>query len=211
VTRNKNKLKPPKRGLMETRSKTRLGRAPLPQRVCYMNLEQWIPIKDLRNLVYRNLTEHDRALVKLAHDSRASPMKLYSDRWFQIKCAAEGYLSLLKHLGSAVMFSEDRLANAAAYHGHIHVLEWFKANGGDMSHAVFEAAVRGNLQTVQWFHDNCFEWSYFDCFYVARQGHLNIIQWAVNNKCDIDIESCIRAAKRYPEVVAYLESLRADA
>ncbi|KAI8925549.1 hypothetical protein BC831DRAFT_460426, partial [Entophlyctis helioformis] len=64
------------------------------------------------------------------------------------------------HLGAWLhkhdYYVTSRACDAAAENGHLHIMEWFHANGldGFTSDAMDDAAAGGHLDVVKWFHAN---------------------------------------------------------
>jgi hypothetical protein len=71
----------------------------------------------------------------------------------------------------------------AAKNGHLHILQWARANGCD--------------------------WDAGTCWLAADNGQLHILQWARANGCDWDAEDCADSARRsgYSAVADWINSV----
>ncbi len=56
------------------------------------------------------------------------------------------------------------------------------------------AAKHGHLEVLQWARNNRCSWNEWICEIAARHGHLEVLQWARNNGCPWDEWTCARAA-----------------
>ena len=60
---------------------------------------------------------------------------------------------------------------AAAHSGHLHVLQWARANGCDWNLDTCRAAARGgHLALLQWSRANGCPWGQVNCLEVAPEG-----------------------------------------
>jgi hypothetical protein len=162
-----------------------------------LNLHLYLPIKDVRKLIYAKLDEWDRALVKAAHGFGSTDVQsIYRDVEFQQNCAFKGYLSLLQHIGDKISVNPGICA-AAAKGGNLHVLQWARKNGCPWDNRTCSyAAGGGYLHVVQWARENVCPWDEATCEYAAVSGHLNVLQWARENGCPWDKWTCSGAALR---------------
>jgi hypothetical protein len=136
-----------------------------------LRLKQHIPVRDLRILVFEKLTNYDRQITRVAHGHTAYTLRLlYNTKEFQKDCAEHGYLSLLKRCSSGVYV--NTVAKAAAFNGHLHVLQWIKESGAQFA----PITARGCCLHRR---DGC---GCFECSSIwrgaAMRGHLHVVKWA---------------------------------
>ena len=55
-------------------------------------------------------------------------------------------------------------------------------------------AFGGHLELLQWARKNGCEMDRSVCAYAAKNGHLEVLQWARNNGCEWDTRTCAYAA-----------------
>ena len=56
------------------------------------------------------------------------------------------------------------------------------------------AAKNGNLEVLQWARQNGCKWGPNTCVYAAENGHLEVLQWARQNGCEWNSDTCAYAA-----------------
>jgi len=94
----------------------------------------------------------------------------------------------------------------AAQGGHVHVLEWFEAQGWSCDESVCtNAAQYGHLDVLQWARARGCPWNNNVYKAAVRGGHLHIIQWAHQHGCLLprskrDFRECCREAAFYGHV-----------
>ncbi len=79
--------------------------------------------------------------------------------------------------------------------GNIEILSYGLSNDYKLSpYDGAQAALRGHLSTVKWFHENGCGWSYYYCRYSALNGHLSVLKWVHENGAPWDEGTCFDAA-----------------
>lgn len=194
------------------------------KRVSWLNLHEWIAIKDLRKYIYSWLTSFDKMMVLVAH----CPKKLTSvqHEYLIPYCAQHGYLELAKWAQDNHFFWNHAAILRRAIGGNrIAVLEWVCQEKGAAANAVAcrYAAESGRLELLKWMYANefdmvgdlwsaaamgghvhVFEWLLEIKFYrvlkvghistAARNGHLAAVVWLREHGCPWNEEVCIMAA-----------------
>jgi hypothetical protein len=70
------------------------------------------------------------------------------------------------------------------------------------------AALRGHIVVLQWAHDNGCPWDEETCGQAAYFGHSDILQWARANGCPWNANAILAALNRfrnYPEISTWIE------
>lgn len=176
-----------------------------------LDLDRFIPIRDVRKLMWRYLTALDRELVRCAH---AGGRRLVMNQERSELCALYGYLKLAKQsfdfqfgyrticaaaAGGHVPFirwlqqagcSDVRaecVAIAAAANGHVHVLKWLEGGrecwGPDVCKV---AAMHAQLDALKYLRSLGCTWNANVCHWAAHNGDLELLQWAVANQCPLN-------------------------
>jgi hypothetical protein len=57
------------------------------------------------------------------------------------------------------------------------------------------AAQNGHLHILQWARANECDWDGETCAMAAQNGHLHILQWAIANGCDWNVQECAYHAR----------------
>lgn len=90
------------------------------------------------------------------------------------------------------------VCSLAAWHGHLHVLQWAHAEGCEMDASVCSSAADGgHLELLRW---ACAQGCVPDsraCFFAAEMGHLAVLQWLRHQGCPWDRAKCLRACRHY--------------
>ena len=68
------------------------------------------------------------------------------------------------------------------------------AEGGTVDAIVRGAARVGNLAVVQWAHEQGCTWDEETCWLAAKGGHVDVLQWAREHGCPWDLKACCRIA-----------------
>ena len=68
------------------------------------------------------------------------------------------------------------------------------------------AAKYGQLNILKWARENDCEWNSLTCIYAAENGHLETLKWARENGCEWNKRNCLYGAKKYPNVINWIES-----
>jgi hypothetical protein len=91
---------------------------------------------------------------------------------------------------------ENFIIFGAAYEGNIELLEWVHENGCRSNYLIYHYAIdNGQLETIKWAHKKGYIWGNFICARAAKGGYLEIIKWLRENGCKWDHYTCQRAAK----------------
>ena len=117
-------------------------------------LNRLMPEKDLRGIIWNELTLHDWEIIQCAHDDARKP---------QLTVESSKY---------------------HAEQGHLEVIQWFRANGCHWNIWLCTSAARyGHLEVLQWARANGCPWDRWTCFYAEAKGHLKVLEWARANGC----------------------------
>ena len=78
------------------------------------------------------------------------------------------------------------MAWAAAFHGHLELVQWLCGEGGfAMDEWVMGmAAGSGNLELVRWLRGEGCPWDFMTCFNAVDKGHVEVLRWARANGCE---------------------------
>ena len=79
------------------------------------------------------------------------------------------------------------MAEAAALHGHLELVQWLCGEGGFAMDEwmLMQAARGGNLELVQWLRGAGCPW-YNACYWAVNNGHVEVLRWARENGCPWD-------------------------
>lgn len=137
---------------------------------CYLHLNRWIPIKDVRKLIWGYLSEVDKLVVRVAHDSKTLPSEYAYSTYVSEYCALFGYLSLLK---------------------------WARANALFISglEVCLEAAKRGDFEMIKWLKEQDYRCDERTSYYAARFNHFTLLKWLSFNKCPFDCQTFVGAVE----------------
>jgi len=203
---------------METRGakRPRVERARIP-----LDLDRFIPLRDVRKLVWRYLTPHDREMIRCAQNSWHAP---FFPVHFMEHCAAKGYAALLQFgcrhglkLSCDVMWHAAKagrtdliellclhyadwrslhVCSGAAIGGHLPLLQWARAKGCPWNFQTpANAAFNGHMHVLQWIHsEGCERSEPWICASAAQNGHLDVLKWLRANGYPWDEDTCSRAA-----------------
>jgi hypothetical protein len=130
--------------------------------------------------------------------------------WHNNACVAAAYAGHVRVLDWAVangcLALDETLFAAAAAGGNVETLEWAAAHRcpWDMD-ACTLAAREGELRSLKWLRARGCPWNTMVCVYAAARGDLEMLKWARENGCDWD-ENTFRAAfyEGGPGVVAWV-------
>lgn len=111
-----------------------------------LRLDRWIPVRDVRRLIWCRLNAHDRELVRCAHNSKHAPH--FADRtgayhyW-----TSRGYIDLLEWMPMCYEWLHMACSIVAAQHNQVAVLEWLHNGNYCIDETSTLAAVqRGRLE-----------------------------------------------------------------
>jgi len=103
-------------------------------------------------------------------------------------------VSLLDWSKRDLPWNEETCA-AAAEGGHLHIIQWARANGCPWDRWTCAwAADNGHFEVLQWARENGCPCDTRPCSRAAQKGHLDILQWARENGCPWDESTCACAA-----------------
>jgi len=146
--------------------------------VSWLGLHRWIPQRDVRKLIYRMCTIHERLVVEHAHGVKHRAPRAS----FLYHAACHGYLDLIKWAQCAGRMIGVDFGEQAAAHGHLHVLKHAIATRVTLktNHFVqYAAAVGGRLHILQWLHSEKVPLACSLGTWAAGHGHLHVLQWVV--------------------------------
>ena len=138
-----------------------------PVTVSLLGLHRYIPIKDVKRLIFAYLTPLDVRIALLAHN-RSQEARVNQDR---------------------------RLCGEIAAEGHVELLEWARLRGcrwGEWT--CRQAAEGGHLPLLRWLREQCCPWDMWTICGAARAGRREVVQWACDNGCPQDWQALISAA-----------------
>lgn len=82
----------------------------------------------------------------------------------------------MKWLAKGVILS-PQVGERAARNGHLHVLEWLRANGNSLSFVPNGAASGGHLKILDWTRVHSIPFNASICIDAANQGQLDALKW----------------------------------
>jgi hypothetical protein len=158
-----------------------------------LGLERLVPIRDVRRLIWKYLTPHDREVARCAMNSCRVPQL---ETGFAEYCAKRGFLRLLEWgFGSKHVSLEQWACRAAAEGGQLAVLQWLREMGCPWdAYTCHFAALYGHLDVLKWARANGCGWGVLTCTYAAIGGHLAVLQWARAAGCHWNSLTCSEAA-----------------
>ena len=179
-----------------------------------LNLELWIPQKDVRKLIFGLLDRLDGEMVMRAHGS--TRLNLRRCNWVCLEASKHGYLSLLEwlehigtplsqacidfaiirgHLETFCWLQSKNIGNTlramtlAITNGHIHIVQYLISCGYHVQFSGLSLAIqRGHLKMVRWLHDEQFfsPPTIWAMEVAARHDQLEIIKWLQSVGCEWD-------------------------
>ena len=85
---------------------------------------------------------------------------------------------------------EDDLYYQASKNGNLHILEWLiNQEYSYNNNACIGAAEGGNLEVLKFLRNYYFPWNENVAIYAIYNNHFELLKWALNNGCEISIES----------------------
>ena len=102
---------------------------------------------------------------------------------FAVALAEAGYLNLLKWAHSqGFYFFHQKVCNAAARAGHLHILQYFDDLGKKyfrINHTTFGAAAStAQMEILEWLRSKDYRFKVFTLRDAALAGHLGVLEWA---------------------------------
>lgn len=169
-------------------------------KVAWLNLHLWIPIKDVRKIIYKHFNKYDRMMIKMAHTH--FNYSLCHDEFYE-HCAMHGYIKLyyywaVNNSHHDFMYDEYLSSYALAYNiQDINIpYTWLKNKEGNIQfrhHICTMAAGYGDMKVLQWAHKHGCPWSVWTCEWAAAKGHLKILKSLREQHCPWDKWICYRA------------------
>ena len=106
----------------------------------------------------------------------------------------------------------ETLYDFASKNGRIDIFEWMKEKEIEpQPHDITytnNAAEHGHLETVQWLVQNGYKWDIWTCASAALNGHLDILKWLIYNGCPYNKEYILICAQyngHYHDVIKLLD------
>jgi hypothetical protein len=152
--------------------------------VAPLRMERFIPIRDVRKLVWRYLTPIDREVARCAMNIARQP-HLPSNA--DMVLASGNRFALLKWGHEHGMPLTERACAMAASRGDMSMLQWLRAKGCPWDESACAwAAMRDKLRTLQWLRANLCPWDPDDvAMQAAWRGYTRILEW-LRDKADTD-------------------------
>lgn len=145
--------------------------------VSLLGLEDWVPIRDVRNLIWDQLNPIDKLMVWSAHG-----IHTYLERelyWFRIELVKYGYLELLLWHTDG----EKDIVTKSIYLGeatHLHMIKWIAENDPDHFDTITItefAAFQGNLDILKYIKSLGLPFNEDTVVWGAKGGHIEIVKW----------------------------------
>jgi len=154
-----------------------------------LNLGRSLPIRDVRKLIWSYLDGNDFEVVKCAQNSKRVPVLDMKE------CIRKGHLDLLVY-ASRWNIIPDQICQLSAYHGHLEMLQWARANGcrWDAWTCIY-ASQNNHLEVLKWARENGCAWTSWICKFAAKNGNLEMLKWARANGCHWNKMTCEAALR----------------
>lgn len=130
------------------------------------------------NLLDWVLQEEEKETPTQKHDKTLDRVIL---RRIVNEAAVSGYMDLIQRIDDSIRrnSTSDKnrdyifasICNKAAANGHLNILKWARS------------------------HEQKFPWSSLTCALAAMNGNMDILEYAISNKCPYDVSLCVSAAK----------------
>eukprot|EP00594_Rhizosolenia_setigera_P006674 CAMPEP_0178952780 /NCGR_PEP_ID=MMETSP0789-20121207/8043_1 /TAXON_ID=3005 /ORGANISM="Rhizosolenia setigera, Strain CCMP 1694" /LENGTH=305 /DNA_ID=CAMNT_0020633945 /DNA_START=64 /DNA_END=981 /DNA_ORIENTATION=- len=129
------------------------------------------------------------------HGYRTCNGKLNVLKWF-----------LMKGIFDINNFNNERCENVAAYEGHLHILQWLKEDIGlQLKADLYDHAIWGNqLNVLKWLREQEVSWGVHTFRIAAKYGNLDILQWLHDEGCPWDCKFYTRESWLEPEAQEWL-------
>jgi len=107
---------------------------------------------------------------------------------FCCQAARSGNLALLRWLREEKKFDwNQRTINAAAKHGHLHIVKYCIDHKCPMSQLTCALAAKyGHLDILKYLHENGAPWNSRTCAAARENNHLECLLYALDNRCPND-------------------------
>jgi hypothetical protein len=146
-------------------------------RVSWFNLHHFIPIRDVRKLIYTKLDGGDRIAVSMAHNST---IVFDSSTVFSCHCAKHGYIELLQWARTRGCQWDELTIRIAAQYGRYELFTWMYMEKCpvDLNQTINAAVCGGHIRIIAWLVDIGITFNNRTVFrHATRRGHTNIMQW----------------------------------
>lgn len=210
-------------------------RLKITKKPCLLNLDQFLPIKELRKMILRKLTKFDMEIVWMAHGSNMEIVWMdgrklnkykhsqrYLDNSFCVGSAIHGYLDLMIWKMKQLSFEDkfDMIGNCfyhAIDHEQVHVAEYllnkYKICRKQKKLSKFdycEYALRTKkYKAFQWLRQKGFPYDDYLCNDLVERGYLLGLHLAIECGCRYKKRELLSTATFYNnfEIFQYLNSL----
>ena len=158
---------------LETLFKT--GKLPPKIPPCWTHVDQYLDVPVLRWIVDGSWQAKGDEVLWLRRanlDTIAPPRVVWA--------AERGHLKTMRWTLERVpgWQNNQSIANAAASHGQINILQWIRCNGGCWSTDAADLAARhGQLATLQWIVAHGGNWSQNAVKWASKNQHLPTLEW----------------------------------
>eukprot|EP00594_Rhizosolenia_setigera_P019376 CAMPEP_0178957330 /NCGR_PEP_ID=MMETSP0789-20121207/10846_1 /TAXON_ID=3005 /ORGANISM="Rhizosolenia setigera, Strain CCMP 1694" /LENGTH=305 /DNA_ID=CAMNT_0020639551 /DNA_START=424 /DNA_END=1341 /DNA_ORIENTATION=- len=146
---------------------------------------------DLLNKVFNNIDDEDgKDYIFECVDSHAAESgKLDVLKWFETKG-----------------FDIDKFncAAKAAFHGHLHIIQWLKEERGlELKGELYLNVIEGSgqLHVMKWLREQSCPWSGWTFASAAKEGNLDILQWLHDEGCPWSDDYHVPESDLKPEVI----------
>lgn len=156
--------------------------------VSWLNLHIYIPVRDVRKIIYGKLTEFDRWMVEAAHNAKTL-LRHYA---LISECVYHGTLNQLKWLVENEWGGIDvGTCRVAALYGRLDMLEWCVGILGSrvwhLRDITLNAVIGGHLHVLQCAEKHVENKQDTRLFSLAvEDGHLHIMTWLRENNYSLD-------------------------
>lgn len=170
---------------------------------CLLNLNLFLPIRDLRKMIWKKLTKFDMKMIWIAHGTKKYS---FSAKEFAVSCAKHGYVNLLK--STLLQTQNTEMLNtclcAALKKGQINVVEYFMKQNYRKLVRPFDfhfAACKGHVKILELLKNHGHKWIKETCWYISKNPET--LKWAIKNGCEWDTATFHWGIQR-----GHLESLK---
>ena len=146
--------------------------------VSLLGLEDWVPIRDVRKLIWNHLNPIDKLMVWGAHGVHTW---FEQDRYWFVKCLVKyGYLELLLWYTCG----KKDIVTKIIYYGHaqhLHMIKWIAENDFEHFNSVGisqVAASKGNLNILKYIRSLGLPLTDDVSIRGAANGYIEIVKWA---------------------------------
>lgn len=156
--------------------------------VSWLNLHLFIPVKDIRKIIWKYLDKFDRVMVKAAHSQTLRMDLKYADgfRYHIFTAVQRGHTGIFCYLAERRNIHPllDGIVLCAIENENISVLSWLRKRSYDMNSAHFKRAIDRRLfKVLKWHIDTCghsFEYQLW-CEYAIEKKLMDMFEWLLDN------------------------------